>query len=141
MNPTYITTDPPAPEVPAPCHADASQYPWVGDADHDGDRTPDVQRIIDGRARIVVLGGWEDPEVSYPEASYSYNDTALVRLDGDYYALTTSGGSCPSPSETWSIEYGPATLDELRAWCAKDPYADTLLPFLTDEALALFPAA
>jgi hypothetical protein len=49
----------------------------------------------------------------------------LDELDASYEAqlfmLQTSGCSCPSPQETWSVEAGPcATLQELRDALGKD---------------------
>jgi hypothetical protein len=102
-----------------------SAYPWVGSPRYQGEHTDDVLRLIENRARVRVLGGWSDPD-----AEWSYDEIALVELDGDYYALTTSGCSCPSPSETWCVDFGPATLAELRDWCARGSHADALLPYL-----------
>lgn len=48
------------------------------------------------------------------EANYSYDDWALVELDGQFYWLHTSGCSCPSPTETWGVFYGPVSLSEAR---------------------------
>lgn len=75
----------------------------------------DAALLIARRADLIVYG-----EVHDAEACYSYDDWALVSLDGRYYLLSTSGCSCPSPSETWGIAYGPCTLAEMRVHIADD---------------------
>lgn len=55
-------------------------------------------------------------ESSDPFADYSYDNWALAVLDGKYYVFNTSGCSCPSPSETWSLIFSgdePALLKYL----------------------------
>lgn len=55
-------------------------------------------------------------ESSDPNASYDYDDYALAVLDGQYYVFNTSGCSCPSLDETWSMHFkgdGPALVDYL----------------------------
>lgn len=73
------------------------------------------QLLIARRAEIQVIGIVVDAE-----ANYSFDDYALVRLDGIYYLLRTSGCSCPSPEEEWSVAFGPATLAEVRSRLASD---------------------
>lgn len=95
---------------------------WVGHPEGgDGD---DVSRdLIAHRYEIEILG-----EVTDDEASYSYDDWALCELRGQYYLLATSGCSCPSPSETWRVEKGPATLEEIRRHITEGDYAGYTMP-------------
>ena len=81
------------------------------------------QTLIDRRDEIEVFG-----EISDDEASYSYDNWALIRLDGKFYLLQTSGCSCPSPSETWGIAIGPVTLAEARAHIEEGNYSGYSLP-------------
>lgn len=74
------------------------------------------RKLIDNRSRLVVHG-----EVSDAEANYSFDDYALVSLDGDYYLLNTSGCSCPNPSEVWGVSEGPCSLDEMEQIFLKFP--------------------
>lgn len=120
-----------APEARGPRHPDRTEYSWAGDHRHNGERSEDVDRLIAGRDRIEVLGGWASDD------DCGYDAAALVRLDGDYFALTTSGCSCPDPSETWQIDFGPATLAELQAWVEKGPRAVELRPYLGPVPWAL----
>lgn len=82
-------------------------YEWVGN-----DRCEDAgdleKLIISRRADLVI---WA--EISDDQADYSYDDWALVQLDNDFYLLSTAGCSCPSPSETWGVNVGPSTLDDI----------------------------
>jgi hypothetical protein len=71
--------------------------------------------LVKRRYEIEIIGGVEDKD-----ASYSYDDFALCELDGQFYLLETSGCSCPSPSETWGIDIGPATLAEIKAALLSD---------------------
>ncbi len=73
------------------------------------------QMLVKNRKDIWVLG-----EVSDAEANYSFEDYALIRLDGEHYLLVTSGCSCPSPSEEWSVVMGPSTVLEIRQYLTKD---------------------
>lgn len=69
-------------------------YSWAG---HPSCETPGPaeQYIIENRDHIVILGDWVENE------PYSYDEWLLVSVRGLFYVLTTSGCSCPSPSETW----------------------------------------
>jgi hypothetical protein len=60
-----------------------------------------VERFfVDNIARAVTIC-----ESSDPDASYSYDDYALCELDGAFYLFNTSGCSCPSPNETWCVQW------------------------------------
>ena len=109
---------------------------WVGHPDC-YQASPVEKLIIDNRDRVELLGTIEDAE-----ASYSYDDFALIRLDADYYLLNTSGCSCPSPSETWNVEIGPATLDEIEVFIRGGNYQGYTVPKKQmDEFLAALDAA
>lgn len=56
--------------------------------------------LVDGRERANTIAFSEDPA-----ACYSYDDWALVELEGCYYIVNTSGCSCPSPDETWELMF------------------------------------
>jgi hypothetical protein len=86
---------------------DLTDSDWVAHP-HGGDGGEDCQRLKARRADLVVYG-----YVTDAEAFYSYDDYALVSLDGAFYLLNTSGCSCPSPSETWGIVQGPCPLDDI----------------------------
>ena len=64
--------------------------------------------LVACRDRVEVIG-----EVTDAEADYSYNNYCLVHLDNKYYLLNTSGCSCPSPTETWGISFGPCSFREM----------------------------
>lgn len=64
--------------------------------------------LCERRYELDIIGGIEDKE-----ADYSYDDWALAKLDKDYYLFSTSGCSCPSPTETWRVEMGPCSLNEI----------------------------
>lgn len=95
------------------------------------------KKLIDNRADILVYA-----EISDDEADYSYDDFALVRLGDDWYLLQTSGCSCPSPSETWGVDIGPATLEEVKKFVMEGEYAGYSVPQRQmDEFLLAFDAA
>lgn len=79
--------------------------------------------LVKERYRIEILGGVLDDE-----ACYEYDEWALCELDGKYYLLSTSGCSCPSPSETWRIEIGPATIAQIKAHVQSGAYDGYTLP-------------
>ena len=115
-------------------HPDAPYYPC------DNPRSYIETMLVKRRYEIEIIGGVQDEE-----ASYSYDDWALCKLDGQYYLLSTSGCSCPSPSETWRLEIGPATLGEIERHVRYGDYdgytvpkrqEDDFLKLLSDEAAA-----
>lgn len=86
--------------------------------------------MINNNTELEVIGGVEDPN-----ASYSYDDFALVRFRGELYLLESSGCSCPSPSETWRVVHGPATKEELVAVIKAGDYEGYTLPSGTEQFL------
>lgn len=88
---------------------DSDGYDWIGHPRGDV-KGADELLLMNNRSEIEVL--WEIEDVG---ACYSYDDWALVRLFGKYYVLNTSGCSCPSPTETWSVTFS-GTLDEVRGF-------------------------
>ncbi len=82
---------------------------WIG---HPRCESPgeDEQFLIEHREMIELVAQIEDKD-----ASYSYDEWAVIQVSDDYYLLSTSGCSCPSPSETWLVEMGPCRLSEIRA--------------------------
>lgn len=114
---------------------DSSWY-WVAHP-AGGCDTPETTKLIENRYKLWIYGGVEDKE-----ASYSYDDWALVKLGRDWYLLSTSGCSCPSPSETWRIEIGPATLLKIRAHVTGGYYDGYTVPKKQmDDFIALLDAA
>jgi hypothetical protein len=95
---------------------------WIADPEG-GDRGPMCQDLIKNRDKIFVIG-----EISDDEASYSYDDWALIKYKGKFYLLATSGCSCPSPRETWDIEKGPATLKQIRKHITDGAYSGYSMP-------------
>lgn len=81
------------------------------------------KQLVDHRYELDILGGVTDDE-----ASYSYDNWALVRWKGDLYLFRTSGCSCPSPTETWVVEIGPATKEEIKAKLQSGDYAGYTMP-------------
>jgi hypothetical protein len=79
--------------------------------------------LVSRRYDLEIIGGIHDEE-----ANYSYDDWVLCELDGRYYLLATSGCSCPSPSETWRLEIGPATLADIRAHVTSGQYEGYTVP-------------
>lgn len=101
---------------------DYSDFWWVGHSSCD--RRGDVEKLlISRRADISVIGGVVDETLSY-----EYDEFALILLDDQYYLLQTSGCSCPSPSETWGVDIGPATLQEIRNFITGGHYEGYTLP-------------
>lgn len=94
---------------------------WI--AASNGDLSSGERKLVENRDRIEVWG-----EIQDAEASYSYDDWALIRLDGDWYLLNTSGCSCPSPDETWGIAHGPCTLDEIETAVKDGDYPGYSVP-------------
>lgn len=93
-----------------PANNEYGDFWWVAHP-NGGKNDPLVKR----RNEIEIIGGVQDAD-----ASYSYDDYALCELDGKFYLFSTSGCSCPSPSETWQVDIGPATLDEIKAHVLSD---------------------
>lgn len=73
------------------------------------------QYLIANRDDIDVLASVEDEHFAY-----EYDQAAVISLKKKYYLLHTSGCSCPSPSETWSVLKGPSTLKEIRKEIKED---------------------
>lgn len=99
-------------------------FGWVGDPH--GETIPkdvNAQLLSNRRADIEILGGCEDPD-----ASYGYDERCVVTLDGQLYLLSTSSCSCPSPNETWTVEMGPSTADEIRAYIKDASYNGYTMP-------------
>jgi hypothetical protein len=81
------------------------------------------KEVVARRYELDIIGG-----ISDNDASYSYDDWALAKLDGKYYLFSTSGCSCPSPTETWRIEIGPATLAQVRKHVLDGDYDGYTMP-------------
>lgn len=82
-----------------------------------------MKYLVDRRSDIDVLGGVIDEDLSW-----EYDEFALIKLDGDFYLLETSGCSCPSPTETWEIVQGPASLSQIKECLVKGKYHGYTLP-------------
>lgn len=80
-------------------------YNWI--AHPDGKGNPENDFLIANRSKLKVHA---DIDLG---ADYEYDMYAIVSLDDKYFLLNSSGCSCPSPSETWGINLGPVTKDEL----------------------------
>ena len=102
-------------------------YNWIASERCENAREVE-QHLIENKDKIEVFG-----EISDDEASYSYDDWALIRLDGKFYLLQTSGCSCPSPSETWGVAVGPVTLAEVRTHIETGDYSGYTLPKKQEE--------
>lgn len=103
-------------------YSDKNPFNWVAHPDNEtgGDY---VDYLSSKREDMLVIGGITDDE-----ADYSYDDWALVLLEGSYYLFATTGCSCPSPKETWRVEIGPATLEEVRKHINTGEYSGYTLP-------------
>ena len=98
-----------------PCH-DCQRLGWIA---HPSCESPgEVEEfLIEHREDIEVIA-----EIADAQACYDYDDWALIcvpirgrnRRDS-FYLLNTSGCSCPSPRETWSVHTGPANLGVIQA--------------------------
>lgn len=97
---------------------------WPGHPDCERPSTAE-QEIIAARAagKLRLIGMIEDDN-----ASWSYDDFALVRVEESYYLLNSSGCSCPSPSETWNVEIGPAALADIRKHLVDGKYEGYTVP-------------
>lgn len=110
---------------------------WVAHEDGLDRNNPRSVELVKRRYEIEIIGGVVDQE-----ASYSYDEMALCKLGNDYYLLSTSGCSCPSPSETWGIEIGPTTLSEIKQHIQSGNYQGYTLPKKQEsEFLALIEEA
>lgn len=100
------------------------EWGWVAHENGLNSRSTEVEReLVTNRYKLEIIGGITDKE-----ASYDYDDWALCRLGRRYFLLSTSGCSCPSPSETWRIEKGPATLAEIRKHVVDGDYEGYSMP-------------
>lgn len=80
------------------------------------------QNFMSGKARATCILDFQTPGLSY-----EYADWALCALDGIFYVFSTSGCSCPDPSETWRLE-AHGTRQEVREWLDTNPgYSDFAL--------------
>lgn len=65
----------------------------------DGALSDAEEVFLDSRDDAITL-----VETSDPDGSYSYDDWALCEIRGTFWVFSTSGCSCPSPDETWTLE-------------------------------------
>jgi hypothetical protein len=96
-------------------------YYWVAHPDANP-TDPVEQALCKHRYELEIIGGVEDEEADY------YDDFALVEWRGAYYRFQTCGCSCPPPSETWQIDIGPASLDEIKAFLEGGHYSGYSVP-------------
>lgn len=108
-----------------------NKFGWVGSPECENRGAIELH-LIAHRDEINVIGGIEDEE-----DSWSYDEIALVELHGQYYLLQTAGCSCPSPSETWEVVSGPASLDNIAETVLKGDYNGYTLPKNKEEELML----
>jgi hypothetical protein len=115
-------------EFTYPCKVKDSPFRWIGDPDGGVDDS-DADNILKlHRDDLVVWGGADDPE-----ASYSYDETALVSYDTEFFVVQTGGCSCPSPSETWQTAL-VGNLGKISLWFAKGEYKGYTFPqYAMDE--------
>jgi hypothetical protein len=87
--------------------------------------------LIENRDDIEVLA-----EIVDSDSSYSYDEMALVRLasTGALYLLHTSGCSCPSPQETWSVTLEQTTTNAVREMIRSGRYPGATYPEKDVEA-------
>lgn len=101
------------------------------------DATDIMKKLVARRLDIEILGGVVDEE-----ASYDYDELALIRLDGEFYLLNTSGCSCPSADETWGVPLGPTSLSVVRTFIESGSYSGYTLPKeQVDQFLAIIDEA
>lgn len=113
---------------------------WIGSYRSENVHRGTVEKTLCDRRDEVLLYGY----VCDAEASYSFDDFALVSLDGLFYLLETRGCSCPSPEEMWSVVLGPVKLLEIEQHLHDErhrehAYGVTVRQF--EEFLALVAAA
>ena len=113
------------------------EWGWVAHPDGVDSGNDDMAFLAAHRYELEIIGGVRDND-----ASWSYDDWALTKLDGSYWLLATKGCSCPSPVETWRIEMGPATIEEIRAHIEGGHYEGYTVPKKQmDEFMALLDEA
>jgi hypothetical protein len=95
---------------------------WVGSPAAEN-MSEEMKVLSDRRFEIEIHGGVSDESLSY-----AYDEMALCELDGQFYLLSTSGCSCPSPSETWDIDIGPTTLEKIKEHILNGDYQGYTLP-------------
>lgn len=81
---------------------------WIGAPESLYPNCPDSMRAINEHRSEIVLWGY----VTDDDANYSYDDWVLIELYDVFYLLNTTGCSCPSPRETWTIATDPGTLED-----------------------------
>jgi hypothetical protein len=72
---------------------------------------------------LTIVGMIEDDE-----ASYSFDDWALLKAGKKFYLVSAAGCSCPTHEETAQLEVGPATLKEIRERIESGDYRGYTLP-------------
>jgi hypothetical protein len=105
-----------------PCKVKDSPFKWIGDPDGGVDDSDADNLLKLRRDDLVVWGGADDPD-----ASYSYDETALVSYDTDFYVVQTAGCSCPSPSETWGTSV-VGSLGKIILWFTNGSYQGYTFP-------------
>lgn len=79
---------------------------WIGHPDAiDSASSANDKYLSAHRSECIVWG-----MVSGDDACYSYDDWALVELEGKFFLINTAGCSCPSPTETWHVACEPGSL-------------------------------
>jgi len=96
---------------------------WIASPDLQPNESTPEWALVQRRGELRIHA-----EIADDEASYSFDDFALVSLDDKFYLLNTTGCSCPSPSEQWGIEIGPASLLEIRAFIEGGHYSGYTVP-------------
>lgn len=113
---------------------DEYSYNWIASNQYGVGNDGEEKILCDNRDKILLIGTIDDDE-----ASYSYDDWALIKLKNKYYLLATSGCSCPSPSETWRIEIGPTTKAKVKEHILSGNYEGYTMPKRQlDQFLELF---
>jgi hypothetical protein len=98
------------------------EFAWVGAPQaHPTDEAG--KRLVARRFDLLIHGGVYDED-----ADYSFDDWALVELDGEFYLVNAAGCSCPSHEETWGVDFGPATLGEIRGHLLSGDYSGYSVP-------------
>lgn len=98
-------------------------YDWIANNEYGIGNEGEEKVLCDNRDEIFVIGTIDDDH-----ATYDYNDWALITLNGQFYLLSTSGCSCPSPKETWHIQIGPTTKEEVKKFIEEGEYGGYTMP-------------
>lgn len=105
-------------------YLDENPFSWVAHPNGLRKGLKEYEKVlIEKRYELELLGGVTDPE-----ASYSYDELCLAKLNDEWILFSTSGCSCPSPEDTWRVEIHSTNPDDIRKFIEEGNYSGYTLP-------------